>query len=53
MQFTEADIGEEDKEKVETVVLDEEAQLMVSMGLPLAFVSSSEQKRAVGYTFCG
>uniref|UniRef100_UPI003AAD59A2 trimethylguanosine synthase n=1 Tax=Centroberyx gerrardi TaxID=166262 RepID=UPI003AAD59A2 len=40
---------EEDEEKeveeVEEEVLDEEAQLMTSMGLPLAFVSSSAQRR--------
>ncbi|XP_047445554.1 trimethylguanosine synthase isoform X2 [Mugil cephalus] len=47
LKLQEADTDErEDKEKVETVVLDEEAQLMVSMGLPLSFASSSEQKRA-------
>lgn len=42
-QFTEADDGEEEKEEE----LDEEAQLMASMGLPLAFVSSSAQRRVV------
>ncbi|GAA6231450.1 trimethylguanosine synthase [Lates japonicus] len=38
------DEGEEEEEAEE--VLDEEAQLMASMGLPLAFVSSSDQRRA-------
>lgn len=33
-------------------MLDEEAQLMASMGLPLAFVSSSDQRRAVSPTCC-
>lgn len=31
----------------EEVVLDEEAQLMASMGLPLAFASSSDHSRQV------
>ncbi|XP_070830715.1 trimethylguanosine synthase [Chaetodon trifascialis] len=35
----------EDEEEEEDEVLDEEAQLMASMGLPLAFVSSSDQRR--------
>lgn len=30
--------------------LDEETQMMASMGLPLAFVCSSEQRRAVSHT---
>lgn len=30
--------------------LDEETQMMASMGLPLAFVSSSNQRRAVSQT---
>ncbi|XP_042353817.1 trimethylguanosine synthase [Plectropomus leopardus] len=37
---------EEEDADVEEEVLDEEAQLMASMGLPLAFVSSSQQRRA-------
>ncbi|XP_041847541.1 trimethylguanosine synthase [Melanotaenia boesemani] len=37
--------GDEEEEEEEEEVLDEEAQLMVSMGLPLAFISSSGQKR--------
>ncbi|KAK5859393.1 hypothetical protein PBY51_020951 [Eleginops maclovinus] len=43
----EADDGEEEEEEeeVEEEVLDEEAQLMANMGLPLAFVSSSKQTR--------
>lgn len=44
-QLTEADDEEEEKEEV----LDEEAQLMASMGLPLAFASSSAQRRVVSY----
>lgn len=41
--------GEEEEEEgeEEEEVLDEEAQMMASMGLPLAFGSSSAQKRAV------
>lgn len=35
---------EDDDEEEEEEPLDEEAQLMASMGLPLAFISSSEQK---------
>ncbi|XP_019969264.2 trimethylguanosine synthase [Paralichthys olivaceus] len=37
---------EEEEEEEEEEVLDEEAQLMASMGLPLAFISSSDQRRA-------
>ncbi|XP_069543850.1 trimethylguanosine synthase [Brachyistius frenatus] len=37
---------EEEEEEEEAVVLDEESQLMASMGLPLAFVTSSDQRRA-------
>lgn len=40
------DEKEEDGEEEEEV-LDEEAQLMASMGLPLAFTSSSGKRRAV------
>ncbi|KAG7235251.1 hypothetical protein INR49_002883, partial [Caranx melampygus] len=40
----ESDDEEEEEEAEE--LLDEEAQLMTSMGLPLAFVSSSDQRRA-------
>lgn len=42
--------GEEEEEAAadRTEEWDEEASLMASMGLPLAFASSSEQKRAVG-----
>ncbi|XP_026231051.1 trimethylguanosine synthase [Anabas testudineus] len=36
---------EEDEEEDEEGILDEEAQLMASMGLPLAFSSSSDQRR--------
>lgn len=46
--YTETDeeeAGEEDEEEVG--LLDEEAQLMASMGLPLAFASSSDQRREV------
>nr|XP_043870766.1 trimethylguanosine synthase isoform X2 [Solea senegalensis] len=39
-------VHESSEEEGEEEVLDEEAQLMVSMGLPLAFVSSSDLKRA-------
>uniref|UniRef100_UPI0037E847C4 trimethylguanosine synthase n=1 Tax=Semicossyphus pulcher TaxID=241346 RepID=UPI0037E847C4 len=35
----------DDEEEEEEQVLDEEAQLMASMGLPLAFASSSDQRR--------
>ncbi|XP_035526402.1 trimethylguanosine synthase-like [Morone saxatilis] len=35
---------EDEEEEEEKEVLDEEAQLMASLGLPLSFVSSSEQK---------
>ncbi|CAJ1087222.1 trimethylguanosine synthase isoform X1 [Xyrichtys novacula] len=37
--------GEEEEEEEEEQVLDEEALLMASMGLPLAFSSSSHQRR--------
>ncbi|XP_030581232.1 trimethylguanosine synthase [Archocentrus centrarchus] len=40
----EADDGEEEEAEVEE--LDEESQMMVSLGLPLAFVCSSDQRRA-------
>lgn len=42
---TEAETDEEEEEEDE--VLDEEAQLMACMGLPLAFASSSDHKRTV------
>lgn len=42
-------LADEDIEEEE--VLDEEAQLMASMGLPLAFASSSDHRRAVSWTF--
>ncbi|XP_005461591.1 trimethylguanosine synthase isoform X1 [Oreochromis niloticus] len=37
---------EEEEEETEVEELDEETQMMASMGLPLAFVCSSEQRRA-------
>ncbi|XP_026168794.1 trimethylguanosine synthase [Mastacembelus armatus] len=37
--------GTDDEVEVDEEELDEEAQLMASMGLPLAFVSSSEQRK--------
>lgn len=37
----------DDEEEEEDEVLDEEAQLMASMGLPVAFASSSDQRRVV------
>nr|XP_024661761.1 trimethylguanosine synthase isoform X3 [Maylandia zebra] len=40
------DDGEEEEEETEVEELDEETQMMASMGLPLAFVCSSEQRRA-------
>lgn len=40
---------ESDKEEEEEV-LDEESQLMVKMGLPLSFASSSAQRREVNET---
>lgn len=42
-QFIEADDDDEEE------VLDEEAQLMASMGLPLAFICSSDQRRLVSH----
>lgn len=42
--------GDDEEEEGEEI-LNEEAQLMVSMGLPLAFVSSSDKKREVSYFF--
>jgi len=42
--LTEADDEEEEEEEE---VLDEEAQLMASMGLPVAFLCSSDRRRAV------
>ncbi|KAM6919150.1 trimethylguanosine synthase [Xenentodon cancila] len=39
------EVEEEEEEEEEEEVLDEETQLMASMGLPLAFISSSDQKR--------
>ncbi|XP_034558843.1 trimethylguanosine synthase [Notolabrus celidotus] len=41
----ETDDEEEEEEEEEEQVLDEEALLMASMGLPVAFVSSSKQRR--------
>lgn len=38
-------LADEDNEEEE--LFDEEAQLMASMGLPLAFASSSDHRRAV------
>lgn len=46
-QLTEASDEEEEDEEAEVEDLDEEAQMMASMGLPLAFASSSDQRRAV------
>ncbi|KAM4552063.1 trimethylguanosine synthase [Odontesthes bonariensis] len=37
---------QETEDEEEEAILDEETQLMASMGLPLAFVSSSDQRRA-------
>lgn len=39
-------------EDIEEEVFDEEAQLMASMGLPLAFASTSDHRRAVSWTIC-
>lgn len=47
--YTETDEEEveEEEDEEEVGLLDEEAQLMASMGLPLAFASSSDQRREV------
>ncbi|XP_034468582.1 trimethylguanosine synthase [Hippoglossus hippoglossus] len=45
-QEADDDDQEEEEEEEEEEVLDEEEQLMASMGLPLAFSSSSDQRRA-------
>ena len=51
--LTEADDDDqEEEEEEEEEVLDEEEQLMASMGLPLAFSSSSDQRRAVSQSHC-
>lgn len=44
---TETDEEEVEEDEEEVGLLDEEAQLMASMGLPLAFASSSDQRREV------
>lgn len=55
----EADDDDDEEEEEEVVVdeeqeevLDEEAQLMASMGLPVAFVCSSDKRRGVSGPFC-
>lgn len=55
LPFTEEDDEEDeddDEDEVAEEVLDEEAQLMASMGLPLAFGSSCSQLRMVSGNYC-
>ncbi|XP_068604882.1 trimethylguanosine synthase [Brachionichthys hirsutus] len=45
LTFDLTDTDSQDYDNEEEVVLDDESQLMASMGLPLAFISSSKQRR--------
>lgn len=47
MFWTNSSFTPADKDSGEEELFDEEAELMASMGLPLAFASSSDLRRAV------